>query len=243
MTHSSHGRTPIPAKVTAIHDMTPHMRRISVAAQEFHDLGPVKPAQWMKVIFPTEDGTPAARAFTIRAYDPASGRLDLDFALHEGNGPAARWARHAQLGGMIQLAGPAAGYDIDPTVDNYVLIGDMTALPGIAAIAAALPATARADIIVEVADARDEQPLSSAATLDVHWLHSGAEPSGTTGQIELAIQGPRFDYRKSRIWLAGESFMVRSVLTHLLVDRGVLHTSIESKGYWKMGTPAYRERD
>lgn len=244
MSTRGHDRTLTPAGVIAVHDVTPHMRRISVVAPEFRNLGPIKPAQWMKVIFPSADnGKPAARGYTIRAYDPVIGRIDLDFALHGGTGPAASWVRHAQVGEIIQLAGPGPGYDIDPRVDNHILIGDMTALPAIAAVAAALPATTRAAIIVEVIDARDEQPLDSTATLDVHWLHSGAEAPGTTGQIELAVQGAGLDYRKSQILLAGEAFMVRSVLTHLLVDRGVPQTSIQSKGYWKKGTPAYRGDD
>ncbi|PKU22967.1 siderophore-interacting protein [Telmatospirillum siberiense] len=233
--------SPIPVEVTKIQTLSPLIRRITVAAGSLRSMVGGVPAQWMKVFFPAPSGQRrVGRAISIRHLDSTNGRMDLDFVLHGDSGPASRWANHARPGKILMLAGPRGGYAIDPKVPRYLLIGDATALPAIASIAEALPATAEADVVAEVADSLEEQPLASAATLRVHWLHSGTEAPGTTGRIELAVQALSFEPGDCRIWLAGESFMVRAVLTHLLVDRRISPGAICAKGYWKLGTAGHR---
>jgi NADPH-dependent ferric siderophore reductase len=233
---------PILAKVVEVQDLSPLMRRIIVAADGSRGVTGSPPAQWMKVSFPSPpDQRQAGRAISMRRFDAANGRMELNFILHGDSGPASRWASQARPGEMLTLAGPRGGYAIDPKVSRYVLIGDATALPAIASIAEALPAMAQAEVIVEVADCREEQPLLSVASVRVHWLHSDTEAPGTTGRIELAVQAPSFEPSDCRIWLAGESFMVRAVLTHLLVDRRICPRAICAKGYWKLGVGDHRE--
>ena len=64
---------------------------------------------------------PAARTYTIRALRPENAEVDVEFVLHGDNGPASRWAMHAQPGDRLAMTapdataeGPAQGYEWKP---------------------------------------------------------------------------------------------------------------------------------
>jgi len=237
----SNSRTLHPVTVTRVEDLTPRMRRITMTGDALRTLPVSLPGQWVKLFFPAQAGArPQGRAYTIRRFDPGTGAMEVDFVLHGDTGPASRWACAARPGDVVQLAGPRAGYRIDPLAPAQLLIGDATALPAMAAILETLPQGVAAHVFAEVAAHTEEQHFASRADLAVTWVHSGIEPPGTTGQLELAVQRAILP-ATPQIWLAGESFMVRAILTHLLVDRGIWHTSIDSAGYWKSGTADHRE--
>jgi len=239
--NSPKNRTLHPATVTHIEDVTPRMRRITLIGDGLRTLPVSLPGQWMKIFFPAPPGEkPHGRAYTIRRFDPAAGVMEVDFVLHGDTGPASRWASTARPGDILQLAGPRAGYRIDPHAPAQLLIGDATALPAIAAILDALPEGISAHVFAEVAGEAEEQNFASRANLTIDWVHSGTEAPGTTGKLELVVQQAILP-ASPQVWLAGESFMVRAILTHLLFDRGILHTSIDSAGYWKFGAADHRD--
>lgn len=229
------------ATVIGVEDITPRMRRITVAAAGLKAMPIDRPAMWMKLFFPLPSNIkPQGRAYTIRAYNAEQGWMAFDFALHGDQGPAAWWIARVRVGDALQLAGPRTGYWLDPGQREHVLIGDVSALPAIAGIIEQLPTHARARLFIEVADTAEEQPLVSQANLTTLWVHSGKSFPGTTGKLELAVQ--QSDLPQSpQVFLAGEAFMVRALRTHLLVDRGILQTSMDSKGYWRLGTADHRE--
>ncbi|MBJ7313045.1 siderophore-interacting protein [Rugamonas sp. CCM 8940] len=237
-------RTTYLAEVVQIRDLSPAMRRISVASHALRALRIELPGQWMKTFFPAPDGVrPIGRAYTVRAFDQAAGQLDLDFVMHGDEGPAGHWVLNARLGDVLSLAGPRAGYVIDPHAGNHLLIGDATALPAIASIVQALPPQASADVLLEVAGPRERQELHGAARHRGTWLYSGAAPAGTSGQLLAAVRASRIDADSVRVWLAGESAMVRAVRQHLLIERGLPRAFLTSAGYWKLGDADHRERD
>lgn len=230
------------ARVIGIEDITPHMRRVTVAGDGLKALPIDRPAMWMKLFFPMPSNIkPQGRAYTIRAYNADQGWMAFDFVLHGDQGPAAWWIARAREGDTLQLAGPRSGYWIDPDAETHVLVGDATALPAIAGIVEQLAAGTRAQVFVEVADASEEQTLISPAELKVQWVHSGAAFPGTTGKLELAVQQATFP-SSAQVFVAGEAFMVRALRTHLLVDRAIVHTSIDAKGYWKVGNADFRDK-
>jgi NADPH-dependent ferric siderophore reductase len=229
-------------EVIRVRRMTPQMQRVTLAGADLLKLDIHQPAQWVKLFVPAPQGiSPVGRAYTIRRFDRLLATIDIDLVLHGDHGPASRWARRAAPGEIVEVAGPRRGHAVNPDARNYLLVGDASALPAIAAILEELPATVRARAFIEVSDVAEHQPLESRARLEVTWLHSGAEPPGTTGQLELAVQAANFDMSNGQVWSAGESFMVRSVRTHLSVDRGVLDSAIDARGYWKLGVADARD--
>lgn len=244
MTTATPPRTTYLAEVVQIRDLSPGMRRISVAGHSLRALRIDLPGQWMKVFFPAPDGVrPPGRAYTVRAFDQAAGYLDLDFVMHGDEGAAGHWVVNARLGDVLTLAGPRAGYLVDPHAASHLLIGDATALPAIACIVQALPPQAGANVLLEVAGSRERQELHGAATLRTTWLYSGAVPAGASGQLLAAVRASVIDVASVRVWLAGESAMVRAVRQHLLQERGLPPAALTSAGYWKVGSADHRERD
>jgi len=231
------------ATVIRVEDVTPKMRRITVMGDGLRQMDVDRPGQWMKVFFPTPNGArPQGRAYTIRAYNAEQGWLVLDFALHGDQGPAAYWSARARVGDALQLAGPRAGYWIDPAVTDHVLIGDATALPAIAGIVEQLGSGTRAHLFVEVADAAEEQSFATRSDVTIQWIHAGAAYPGTTGKLELVVQRTVLA-KAPQVFLAGEAFMVRAIRTHLLVDHAIPPTSIHSAGYWRLGATDHRDSD
>ena len=136
---------------------------------------------------------PAARTYTIRALRPEQAEVDVEFVLHGDNGPASRWAMHAQPGDRLAMTapdanaeGPKQGYEWKPPqgVRRILIIADETALPAAAGILETLdglPLKPRVEALLEVPRSDDVQPLPQAAKL--HWLPRDAEPDYQHGEL------------------------------------------------------------
>ncbi len=190
------------AVVRRAHDVTPAMRRVILACEDtahFESDGlhvsvlipppgcePVWPGVGPdnRMIWPSGADELIRRIYTIRSIDHQRQELAIDVVLHDAS-PGSTWARNARFGDRVGLLGPGGG-DVVPA-DWYLLCGDETALPAIARIAAALPATARAQIVIEVADRGEQQELLSDAVIDVTWLHRDGAPAGTADLLPQAI--------------------------------------------------------
>ena len=138
-------------------------------------------AQWRGL---PEDLRNPVRTYTVRAFRPEVGEIDIDIALHGRTGPASRWAADAVVGDELFIFGPNAehggpygGVDFLPPAhtDEFLLAGDPTAMPAIAAILEALPAQARGVAVLEV-----EHPSDGAAL--------GRIPAGV--QVRLVVREP-----------------------------------------------------
>ncbi|RDJ26660.1 siderophore-interacting protein [Bosea caraganae] len=236
--------------VRGARDVTPKMRRVTLAGDIAHFetgglhvrvLIPPKghEPRWPsvgrdgRVAWPKGRDELVARVYTIRRLDRASGELAIDVVLHEDSAGSV-WARTAQEGDPIGLMGPGGG-EIVPA-DWYLLCGDETALPAIARIAESLPTTARATILLEIADAGEEQPIASAATLDLRWLHrNGAEP-GTTDLLETAIRAVDWPAEGEPYVLAGcEQKAARAIRGYLRKERGLARERHLVAAYWRRG--------
>ncbi len=190
------------AVVRDAYDITPAMRRVILVCEDtdhFESGGlhvsvlippsgrePIWPGVGPdnRVIWPSGEDELIRRIYTIRSIDHQRQELAIDVVLHDSS-PGSTWARNAMPGDRVGLLGPGGGDVV--AADWYLLCGDETALPAIARITAELPATARASIVIEVADRAEQQELSSHAALDVTWLHRGDAPAGTTELLPRAV--------------------------------------------------------
>ncbi len=93
--------------------VTPHMKRITIDANNLPDFRFGLPAQWLKVFVPAAKGhKTAGRAYTVRRFDPDSKKLDLDFVLHGDGGPVSAWAARARVGDSFEISAthPRSGF-------------------------------------------------------------------------------------------------------------------------------------
>ncbi|WP_018685479.1 siderophore-interacting protein [Actinokineospora enzanensis] len=210
------------------------------------------PDEHVKVLFPDQDGglrlpepngdmlrwpkpSPTSREYTVRRYDPATGELDLDIALHPG-GLGSEWARTVEPGTVVHVAGPPGGLIVPHNYDRYLLAGDLTALPAIARWLEELPRTARGWAFIEVADAGEHIDLHAPEGIEVCWLHhDGAEP-GDPGLLDRAVREVRVpEGERVYVWVAGEAGAIKPLRRWVRDELGLDKADHDITGYWKRG--------
>ena len=244
-------------EVTAITDITPLMRRISLMGdmEGFRSLGH---ADHIKCFFFAEgvepflasigpNGVqwppgqkPEMRDYTPRYFDVAAGTLMLDFVLH-GDGPASNWAAQAAVGQKLVIGGPRGSQVVPTTFDWYLLAGDETALPALGRRIEELPEGAKVIAIIEVDNAAEEQRFDTKADVTLHYVHRNGQPAGTTSLILDAIKATNFPEGVAYAYLAGESSMSKAVRAHLTDERGFNSEYIKAAGYWLLGVADAKE--
>ncbi|MFF1922418.1 siderophore-interacting protein [Streptomyces sp. NPDC058221] len=245
-------------RVTDAERISPRMLRIHFSGEALARVMEDRPDQQMKLCFPRpgqrvprlpepdaddtygmrwyeaflaipEAERPLMRSFTVRSYDPGSGRMAVDFVLHGDGGPATRWASGAAPGDVLGMVGPSSAYARPlPRAGHLLLAGDESALPAIGTILESLPAGARATVCAEVADAAEEQRFATAAEVTVHWVHRDRG-----GSLPDAVRSAVLPEGDAAAWLAGEAGTVRALRRHLVEERGLPRTAVEFSGYWR----------
>ena len=186
---------------------------------------------WVKANRP-RDEWPARRRYTVRRWDASARQLTIDFVVHGDIGVAGRWAQSARPGDVLVLEGPAGGYRPDTGADWHLFVGDESALPGIAASVESLPAGTLAVVRLVCDGADHEVPLTSAADLDVAWVHR----SRSTGDGELmarAVEDLAFPRGRAHVFVHGEAEEIRLVRRHLLLSRGLTRADMSCSPYWR----------
>jgi len=233
--------------VTARRELTPLMARFTLHAPAFAELGVEEPGEILTLGWPEPGeelvlpetgwrfrGGPEQhwRNFTVRAYRPAAAEIDIDFFLHGDIGRASAWAEAAQPGEVVGYAGPRMHFRHEDGAEWTLLVADETGLPALLAIAESLPAGHPVIALAEVHDEREQQPVRSAADLDLRWLSRGGRPAGTTTVIADALADVELPSGTPQVWGGGEALAMRQVRDHLK-QAGIGRDSTHVMGYWK----------
>ncbi len=248
--------------VVRTEQLTPHMVRVVLGgdglagfdAGEFTD-------HYVKLIFPPPGASyglpvdpaaveaehprelwPVTRTYTVRWWDAERGELAVDVVHHGDEGIAPPWAVAAQPGDRISLFGPGGAYAPVADAAWHLLVGDESALPAIAAALEALPAGARAVALVEVADVSEEQPVVTAADVELSWIHRDTAPGAPGEALLEAVRAATARGGDVHAFVHGEADMVRAVRRHLRVERQVPLERLSLSGYWRRGRTDERWR-
>jgi NADPH-dependent ferric siderophore reductase len=239
-------------KVTRVKQLTPHMVRVTFTGDDLAAFAWNGPAAHIKLVFPEDGQTEPSmpdpdgprltriRTYTPRRFDASVPELDVEFVLH-GVGPASNWAAQAQEGQVLVVGGPGRNYEIDPAADWLLLVGDDTAIPAISSILDALPATMKAYVILEVADALEERELASPGQVEVTWLHRGSAQPDII--LEQALRNFKLPAGDGRVYVGAEAGVMRRMRQYLLKDLGLEAGKIVTRGYWKDGATNYPDHD
>ncbi|WP_030801790.1 siderophore-interacting protein [Streptomyces sp. NRRL S-337] len=241
------------ARVRRTERLTPHMVRVVLggeglaefAAGEYSD-------HYVKLVFPVpgvrypepfdiaqiraefpRDRWPRTRTYTVRAWDPESRELTVDFVVHGDEGLAGPWAAAAQPDDEIFLLGPGGAYAPDPAADWHLLAGDESALPAIAASLARIPAGAAVHAFIEVAGPEERQELTAPAGARITWIHRGDAPVGR--QLVAAVRNLAFPPGRVQAFVHGEAGFVKELRRLLRVERQVPREDLSISGYWRAG--------
>lgn len=231
--------------------LTPGMLRITLGGPEHVGFESHIADEHVKLVFPDEHGElrvptpdgdhldwpkprPVTRDYTIRRYDPDAGEVDIDVVVH-ATGVATSWARDAEIGASIWVAGPPRGVHIPDEFGWQAYLGDETALPAIARRVAELPRTMRGVVYVEVAASDDEQELDVPPGMTVRWFHrDGAAPGTTTALIDAARAVTIPTGGGAYVWYGGESGAIKP-LRAWVKAAGLGKGEFDLVGYWRRG--------
>ncbi len=248
-----------PVEVVAVRQVTPRLVTVALGGDALEGFEIAAPTQHVKLLFPApgedapalpefgpdglrfpDDRTrPVMRTFTPRHFDPGLTTLDVEFVLH-GEGPASAWANQAAPGQRIALAGPGGRMPLELGPGRWVVAGDESAIPAIGTLLAALPASASAEVYLEVDGDSDERELESAADVSATWLHRQPGSFGPTLQSALSAADLT---GVAGIWVACEATAVRLIRRALLTEGRVDPSSLVTRGYWRLGEQNHPDHD
>lgn len=218
--------------VDTVDRITPHMLRITLSGESLSDFTSLGADDHVKVVVPGANGEMEMRDYTPRSYDNETGRLVLDFAVHEA-GPATRWAMEAKPGSTVTIAGPR-GSAVITGVRKWVLVGDETALPAIGRLIEEAKAGDVITAIGAVTDESEEQQFSGAADLTTRWVHRPA--SSVTDPLPIITALDTIELTADTfVWVAAEASVARAIKTYLTTNRNHPLPWLKAAGYWTRG--------
>jgi NADPH-dependent ferric siderophore reductase len=181
------------------------------------------------------DKLPVTRTYTVRRVDRETRELVVDFVVHGDEGLAGPWAARAKPGDWMMFTGPGGAYRPDPDADWYLLAGDDSALPAIAAAVEALTPDARGHAFLEVDSEDDVQELDAPAGLKIHWLFRHGQTPGTATMLRDAISALEWPEGRVDAFVHGERGEVKSLRDVLFKDHGLSRDQVSISGYWAYG--------
>ncbi|MET0335601.1 MAG: siderophore-interacting protein [Rhizobacter sp.] len=221
-------------QVARIEAVGPGFKRITFTGPDLADFQSAGFDDHVKFMIPDGHGDFVKRDYTPLRHDAARCELDIEFALH-GHGPAAEWARTAQVGQAAVIGGPRGSMVVPTDYDWHLLAGDASALPAMHRRLSELPAGTRAIAIIEVEDDADRRALESAATLEVHWAATPQAWLDTLRAWQLP-GGSGF------VWCAGEASLMAQARDVVLAEKAHPREDAKIAAYWKHGNADFHEK-
>ncbi|WP_437921849.1 siderophore-interacting protein [Sphingobacterium sp. LRF_L2] len=176
---------------------------------------------------------PIVRTYTHRGIDLIKNEIWIDFVAHGDEGPASSWALAAKAGdvlGILMKDGKTALYS---KANNYLLVGDATAIPVLGAILEDLPAEAKGTCIIEVHGKEDEQSLYTKADIQFTWLHNESPQKESALADTLKIYKLPTENRFA--YVAAEFSTVKSIRNYLRKEENWKREELYAYSYWKSG--------
>ena len=221
-------------QVVETRELTPRMRRVVLTGDQLEGFDP-KPGQDVVLMLPDADGSLGRRHYTVRSYDDASRRIDIDVVMHGDATPATRWALDALPGDQVLIFGPRGRNVLNEGADWRLFVGDETAIPGFFGMIEALPAGSRGRAVIEIQSDADRQPVESLGSVEIEWLsRNGEHAQPSSPRMIDVIAGFEPPPGVGHVYLLGETSTVRAQRQEL-VRKGFPKDRIFAEGYWRPG--------
>jgi NADPH-dependent ferric siderophore reductase len=213
-------------EVVGVDEIAPHVRLITMASSDLVGFE-YTPGQDLLFEFPDGDQT-LRRRYTIRRSDPAQGTADFEVELHDGRGPATRWAATAKQGQHLEAIGPRGAISLRPTATSHLFVVDDSAMAAAFVMLEALPADTPATAILVTSHGAKSRPASAnTPATSLAWLD----------RIETFDMLPDLHPPAgTSAYLLGERHLIRTT-EGLLVAGGLDRDAVASKAYWRRDQP------
>ncbi|MCT3923202.1 siderophore-interacting protein [Elizabethkingia anophelis] len=225
--------------------LTPHYIRVILEGDDIHKFANANIGDNNKIFIPKngmvqlpDDGQPNGerplmRTYTLRTLDLAKKEMGIDFVAHGDNGPASRWAIHAEVGEQLGVAMKVKSRPLFQSADWYLLAGDHTALPVISVILEKLPSDAKGKVFLEVYSSEDVLELTKPKGVELQWIFNAQ--SGKVPTLPKAIQNTLLPDGSKFIYVAAEYTSVIEIQQYLRSYNGLDRSEWQTYSYWKYG--------
>ena len=240
-------------EVRAMKRTGPRYQLLTLAGDDLADFESPSPTDHVGLVPPTEAGLllpdvvdgrlrwperqrPPMREYTVRRFDPAAREIDVRVLLH-GHGPLARWAAEARIGDVVGVTGPRSSKLMPDGFANYLLVGDLTAVPAIARWLSVLPEGAMAQVLIAARSEDDVVELRCAQPIWVLWLTDLSVPEAD--HLSPALEQLKLCSADTFAWAAGEAVAMKAVRRVLLQEHGLPAENVKITGYWRREEPDF----
>ncbi|MET0812768.1 MAG: siderophore-interacting protein [Microbacterium sp.] len=213
--------------------LSPHLVRVTLGGpgfEAFEDRPDTD--KYVKLRFTAVEGHPVTRTYTVRSVDATAQTLDLDFVVHGDEGLAGPWAATVEPGARLSFMGPGGGYLPNADADWFLLLGDLSAVPAIAAALEALPADAVGTAIIEVDSDDAILELVTPDGVEVRWVVDASHP---TGLLADAVRALAWRDGHVDVFAHGERESMKQLRRALFDERGLERSQVSLSGYWARG--------
>jgi NADPH-dependent ferric siderophore reductase len=213
-------------EVVGVDEVAPHVRLITMASSDLVGFD-YTPGQDLLFEFPDGDTT-LRRRYTIRRLDPGAGIADFEIEIHDGRGPATRWAAKAEIGEHLEAIGPRGGISLRPTATSHLFVVDDSAMPAAFAQLEALPADTSTTALLVTSHGSMSRPAPAGGpATPLVWLDQAE-------MLEMLSDLP--PAAGTAAYLFGERHLRRTA-EELLIAGGLDRDAIASKAYWRRDQP------
>lgn len=242
-------------QVAAWHDIGRHLRRIVFHSPELADYPFRCKGAPFKLLLPREGQSapvlplrfengrphwanpadkPYSRTYTIRGFDARACTFTVDFVLHGSNGPASAFAENVRAGQTVGINAPRNTRDpmLLPAAE-YLLVGDLTAVPAIQSMLEDMDGAACGNVILLLPEAADLPadfacPPKVAATV----LTGG---SGQYPAVLAAARAARPQNEDCYVWIAAEAGLTAPLRDLARKEWQIPAARCVAVPYWRMG--------
>ncbi|WP_406289898.1 siderophore-interacting protein [Embleya sp. NBC_00896] len=173
------------------------------------------------------------RTYSVWAYDPAAGVLDLCVMDHGEPGPGAAWGRGARVGDRVRFGKPEGGFVLRPDAPYHVFVGEETASVALGAMIAAVGPAVNVYGVIETATAADRLPILHPERFT--WIERGDGSAASSTGLAAAVGRLDLPSTPGIAYVAGEARTVKLVRDRLVADHGWDRKSVVTKPFWSPG--------
>lgn len=178
------------------------------------------------------------RTFTHRGIDLEKREIWIDFVAHGEEGPASSWAINCKKGDVLGVMMKNKKLELYKPAQNYILVGDATAIPVLSCILEDLPKDVRGHCFIEVHGKEDELDLQSKANIQIHWLHNPNPGKGS--QLAEKVKSLPLPYSDRFAYIACEFNTVKELRNYFRKEKNWTNQELYAYSYWKAGLPEDR---
>ncbi|MFB7722026.1 siderophore-interacting protein [Nocardia sp. NPDC056100] len=188
---------------------------------------------------------PLVRNYTVRDYRAAgfgefgsTAEIDIDFFSHGDDSPASNWAGGATPGDKVGLLDEGITYQAPENTNWSLLVGDESAVPGIAGILRSAPRDLKGAAYLEIPNPEDAQEFDAPEGVEVHWVIRADSNAEVGSVVAEAVRGQEIPATGVYAFVAGEQKLASGLRRYWAQERGIPKADITFTGYWRVGKAA-----